>query len=129
LAEKIIAGEVKSITVNGDDLKITLTDGSKVISRKESESGLTDTLKNYGVDPQVLRSIALSITEPSSFKLWFGILLQAILPIIVMVLIFWWIFRQAGRGVNQAFSFGKVNLRLFTPSRDRVTFKDVAGLK
>ena len=46
-----------------------------------------------------------------------------------MILIFWWIFRQARTGVNQAFTFGKINIRLFANSKDKVMFKDVAGLK
>jgi len=38
-------------------------------------------------------------------------------------------FRQAGKGVNQAFSFGKANIKLFAQFKDKITFKDVAGLK
>ncbi len=37
-------------------------------------------------------------------------------------------FRQARTGVNQAFNFGRSNLRLST-FKDKVMFKDVAGLK
>jgi cell division protease FtsH len=37
-------------------------------------------------------------------------------------------FRSAKSGANQAFNFGRSNLRLST-FKDRVTFKDVAGLK
>ena len=37
-------------------------------------------------------------------------------------------FRSARSGANQAFNFGRSNLRLST-FKDRVTFKDVAGLK
>ena len=37
--------------------------------------------------------------------------------------------RQAKGGVSQAFTFGKANLRLFASYKNRVTFKDVAGLR
>jgi cell division protease FtsH len=129
LINKIREGAVASITVNGDDLEVVFKDGKIATSRKEPESGLTETLKNYGLEPEVLKNVELKIVEPSGAKYWLGIILPALLPMIVMVLIFWWIFRQARTGVNQAFSFGKVNLRLFAMSRDKVTFKDVAGLK
>lgn len=129
LVTKINSGEVKSIAVSGNDLKITLGDGKLVLSKKEIESSLTETLKNYGVEAAALGKVDVRIDEPSGAKYWLGILVPTILPMIVMILIFWWIIRQARTGVNQAFSFGKVNLRLFTPSRDKVTFKDVAGLK
>jgi len=39
------------------------------------------------------------------------------------------IFRQARGGVNQAFTFGKANINLFTNFKEKVSFKDVAGLK
>jgi len=129
LVQKINAGEVKSIAVNGNDLKIVLADGAKAASKKEVESGLVETLKNYGVEAAALQKADLTVQDQSGLKYWLGILIPTVLPVLVMILIFWWIFRQAKTGVNQAFSFGKINLKLFAPSKDKVTFKDVAGLK
>jgi len=129
LVAKINEGAVKSVIVSGDDLKITLQDGIQAVSRKETEASLTETLKNYGVEPEALQNVEFRIQDQGGWKYWLGVLIPAILPIIVMVLIFWWILKQARTGVNQAFSFGKVNLRLFASPRDKVTFKDVAGLK
>ncbi|MDI6820580.1 MAG: ATP-dependent zinc metalloprotease FtsH [Patescibacteria group bacterium] len=129
VAEKINAGEVKNITVGGSDVKVLLQDGTNAISRKEAESSLTETLKNYGVDEKALQKVSYKIEDESGIKYWLGILIPSLLPIIILVALFWWIFRQAKTGVNQAFSFGKVNLRLFAQSRDKVTFKDVAGLR
>jgi cell division protease FtsH len=129
LAQKIIAGEVKSVNVNGNDLEIVLGDGTEARSRKENETGIIETLANYGVTKENLAKLQLSVQDESGFKYWMGILIPTLLPIIVMVAIFWWIFRQAKTGANQAFSFGKMNIKLFSRSKDRVTFKDVAGLK
>jgi cell division protease FtsH len=42
--------------------------------------------------------------------------------------IFWLMFRQTKTGVNQAFNFGRYNLKL-SNVKDKVMFKDVAGLK
>ena len=129
LAQKITAGQVKSINVNGNDLEIKLQDGTAAYSRKENETGIIETLNNYGVATSALAGVQLSVQDESGFKYWMGVLVPALLPIIVMVAIFWWIFRQAKTGANQAFSFGKMNIKLFSRSKDRVTFKDVAGLK
>ena len=38
-------------------------------------------------------------------------------------------FRQAKTGMGQAFTFGKANVKLFTHFKQRIAFKDVAGLK
>ena len=129
LAKAITAGNVKQLTVAGNDIKAVMKDGSRATSKKETEAGLVETLKNYGVSAESLQGVAFSMADESGAKYWMGILVPALLPVIIMVALFWWIFRQARTGANQAFSFGKVNLRLFAPSRDKVTFKDVAGLK
>lgn len=129
LAEKINSGDVPEIIVNGNDLNIKLMDGSKAIARKESEAGLTQTLKNFGVDEAVLQNVNIKIQEESGVRFWLGILLPALLPLIIIGVMFWFIFRQAKGSASQAFTFGRANIRLFGSFKDRISFKDVAGLK
>jgi len=129
LAEKIKAGEVKSIVVSGDELSVLLSDGRSALAQKEKESGLSETFRNYDLAGEDLAKIKMEVKEESGWNYWAGILIPTLLPIIAIFIIFWLVFRQAGKGVNQAFSFNKVNLRLFSPLKDRVLFKDVAGLK
>ena len=52
LANQINDGKVKDIQVEGEKLNITLQDDTKESSRKEAESSLSESLKNYGVDPE-----------------------------------------------------------------------------
>jgi cell division protease FtsH len=80
------------------------------------------------VAPEQLSKIALEIQDESGLKFWLGILIPTLLPLIIIGVFFWLMFRQARTGVNQAFSFGRSNIRLFTSFKDKVTFKDVAGL-
>jgi len=129
LVSKINSGDVSKIIVQGNDLAIDLKDGKKAVAKKEAETGLTQTLKNYGVDQSAMDQLNLEIKDQSGFMFWMGILIPTILPIIVIGVIFWLLFRQAKGGVNQAFSFGKSNLKLFGSFKDRITFKDVAGLR
>jgi cell division protease FtsH len=128
LAQKINAGEVKKISVSGNDITVTLKDDTTAISRKEPEAGVSETFKNFGVNPAALSSVDFSITDESGWKFWAGILIPTLLPLIIIGFFFWLMFRQAKTGVNQAFSFGHSNLKLST-FKDRVMFKDVAGLK
>ncbi len=129
VTEKINAGEVKSIAVKGNNLELVLKDESKAVSRKEEEAGFSETLRNYGVETEALRGVELKVEEESGLRFWSGVIIPTVLPIIIIVFIFWWIFRQARTGVNQAFTFGKANIRVFSASRKKVTFNDVAGLK
>jgi cell division protease FtsH len=128
LVTQINAGTVKQIKVSGDELDITLADGTTAIAQKEPESGVTETLKNLGVNDQALQTVDLEVIGQSGWEYWAGILLPTILTLIAIAVFFWFMFRQAKTGVNQAFNFGRSNLRLST-FKDKVMFKDVAGLK
>ena len=129
LADKVNAGQVKSIDVNGGDLNITLSDNSKAVSQKEVEGSLSDTLKNFGVDTGQLQKVQVNIGSPNGWEYWASLLIPTVLPLIIIGFLFWLMFRQARSGVNQAFSFGRSNIRLSTSGRERTTFSDVAGLK
>ena len=128
LAQRVEAGSVKDIAVNGDNLAITLADGTQAVSQKEDELGLTQTLANFGVASSALQAVNISVQNQSGWDYWGGILLETLLPLLAFGIIFWLMFRQARTGVNQAFSFGRSNLKLST-FKDKVTFKDVAGLR
>ena len=129
LVSRINDEQVSKITVNGNDLEIILADGAKATARKESEAGLSETLRNFGADEFALQKVSITVEDESGMRFWLGILIPTLLPLIIIGVIFWMIFRQAKGGANQAFTFGKANIRLFAPFKDRITFKDVAGLK
>jgi cell division protease FtsH len=128
LVDKINAGEVTQIKVNGNDLAITLKDGTQAIAEKEVESGVSETLKNLNVSSTALAAVDLEVQNQSGWDYWMSLLLPTLLPLILFAAIFWYMFRSARTGANQAFNFGRSNLRLST-FKDRITFKDVAGLK
>lgn len=129
VARRINDGEVLSIVVSGDMLDVTLNNDSKLSSRKEGETGLVETLRSYGVEAGALRGIELTIKDEGGLKYWLSILIPTLLPLIIIIFIFWWLFRQARGGMNQAFTFGKANLKLTTPEqKKKIAFNDVAGL-
>ncbi len=129
LANKIKSGQVSKIVVSGEDLAITLKDGSQLNSTKETESSLTQTLTHYNVTPEELSSVELDVVGQSGFDFWAGILIPTLLPIIIIAGIFWFTMNRAKGGMSQAFTFGKANVKRTLPYKDRVTFNDVAGLK
>lgn len=129
LASKIEAGEVSEIVVNGDEINITLVDETVLVSHKELEIGITQTLNNYGVSPEALSAIALAVEGESGTAFWLRILIPTLLPLIIIGALFWFLMRQAKGGMNQAFTFGRANINLFTNFKEKITFKDVAGLK
>ena len=129
LTDQINAGQVAEIGINGNELKIKLSDGKNAVSKKEAESGLTESLKNLNVNPAALQKVKIAIESESGFNYWASILIPTLLPILIIGAIFWFMLKQAKTGVNQAFSFGRSNLRLSGLGKEKVMFKDVAGLK
>ncbi len=129
LANKINSQEVTHITVEENTVTATFKDGTEGTTKKETEAGLSETLKNYGVEAKTLQQIPLEMKDPSGWKLWMNILLPSLLPIILIGVFIWFTFRQARAGASQAMNFGRSNLKLFSPFKDKVTFADVAGLK
>ena len=129
LVSKINSEEIAKIAVSGNNLEIELKNGEKAVSKKETEAGLSETLKNYGVESAKLAAVAFEIKEESGLRFWASVLLPALLPLLIIGVFFWLMFRQAKTGMGQAFTFGKANVKLFTHFKQRIAFKDVAGLK
>jgi cell division protease FtsH len=132
LTQDINQGKVKTVTVVGNDLEIIYQDDTKAKSIKESGSDLGQVLADYGVDKDQLAKISISIKEESGTWTWLSPLLFAVLPIIVIGVFFWMIFKQAKGGANQAFDFTKAKARLFGAdgqTKEKTTFEDVAGSK
>ncbi|MDP2664195.1 MAG: ATP-dependent metallopeptidase FtsH/Yme1/Tma family protein, partial [bacterium] len=131
LVGEINSGGIKKITVSGNDLEITYQDETKAYSVKETETALSQSLINYGVEAKSLRAVEVETKEQKDIWTWL-MPLMFVLPILVFGFFFWMIFRQAKGGAMQAFDFTKARARLFGAeghSKERITFKDVAGLK
>jgi len=129
IASYITDGKIKEMRVKENNIKLILKDGEEITSKKESGIGILETLSFLGVSSSSLRDFPIKIEDASGGQFFINFILPTILPLIGMFLIFWFIFRQAKNGANQAFNFGKVNLRIFSQGKNKVTFKDVAGLK
>ena len=130
LATQINDGKVKDILVNGDGLDITLADNTQEKARKEADAALTESLKNYGVAPEQLRSVNISVKDTTSSAFWINTVIPFLLPFIIIGAFLWYMMRSAQRGNNQALSFGMSRARLISPKKNgkkKITFADVAG--
>jgi len=131
LVEQINQEKVEKIIIRGDHLEVRLKNGEIKNAQKEPELALTESLKNYGLSSEKLRKIEIEVKEEGNFLFWLGAVLPFLLPSLFVLLLFWFMFKGAQKGQMQAFSFIRSKARLITPTnqKERVTFKDVAGLK
>lgn len=129
LVEEVNGDQVQKITVTGNTINVDLKNGNKQTLNKENESGLTETLKNYGLDPSKLQGVQIDVQGESGLAYWLGAILPILLPFIFIAGIFWLMLRQAQKGNAQAMSFGLSRAKWDDPkkNKNKVTFKDVAG--
>lgn len=131
VAADVTAGKVASIEVNGNDLKVVYTDKTEKKSKKEPESSLSESLKNYGVTTEALAKTSIDIKREGGFQYWLIALAPFFAPILLLAFFVWYLSRQVKGAGMQAFSFGQSRPRITDPNdaTSRVTFKDVAGAK
>jgi cell division protease FtsH len=129
VAQQVQTGEVEKIIEDEGHLKLTMKDGSQRESTKEPVATLVDQLLQLGVKPEQLMpdKVKIEIKSPSK---WAGVLsaIGYILPMIILIGAFFFIFRQAQGSNNAAMSFGKSRARMFSGDQPTVTFQDVAGV-
>jgi cell division protease FtsH len=128
IAELAQNGQVEKILVRNDTLEITLKDGTELTSRKESGTGALETLEKLGVSKSQLQAIQVEVAPPSWWGGWLSIF-SAVLPLLLIGVFFFIIFRQAQGAGNQALSFGKSRARMFAGDKPTITFDDVAGVE
>ncbi len=117
-------GKVKSIDVEESRLTVIHKDGSKYTSTKESQDSLVTVLERSGVDA---KSIEINVKDLSMGAIWLG-LISNVLPLVLTVVFFLFLFRQARGAQDNIFSFGQSKARVWNKDLPRVTFKDVAGV-
>ena len=133
LAEQINAEEVKEIKVMGNNISITYNDDSKATSKKEIGETLSQALLNYGADQEKLKAVSFVFEEiDESWMNILSFLIMFVLPLLLIGVFFFMIFKNAKTGAAQTFDFTKTKAKVFGAEghpKEKITFKDVAGLK
>ncbi len=117
-------GKIQKIDVEDNKLTAHYKDGSTITARKEPQDSFYKTLESAGVDP---KSVEISIKDLSVGQLWVGIITN-VLPLVLTVVFFLFLFRQARGAQDNLFSFGQSKARVWNKDLPRTTFSDVAGV-
>lgn len=123
VAQDVKDDKVKSIEVSGTEVTVTMKDDSKKKSEISQDQQITTTLKDLGADPS---KVNLDIKEGSDNAAIWAVVLNFV-PVLLIIGFFWFMLRQAQGSNNQALTFGKSRAKLFDPSQEKISFKDVAG--
>ncbi|MEZ4629410.1 MAG: ATP-dependent zinc metalloprotease FtsH [Deinococcales bacterium] len=123
-------GQVSSVIIQQDD---TIQGQLVAPSKLELENGKTEVVSRfrtiYGTDPNLpqrleAQGVGFKYRNPSP---WLGILFS-LLPIIILIAFFWFIFMRAQGGPSQVMQFGQSRAKMYgRENKVNTTFDDVAG--
>jgi len=117
-------GKIQKISLEGDKVTAEIKNSDqKLTSHKEAGESIYKILESSGVDP---KTVTIEVRDLSIQQAWVGIL-SAVLPILLLVGLMFFLFknaRDAGQGI---FSFAQSRARLFTKDQPQIKFTDVAG--
>ena len=116
-------GDVKQIVITDNKLTITTKEGTAK-SFKEPGSNLYQIFKDAGVP---LDKTKVTVKDETGLNNWLTIV-SSVLPIVLMVAFFYFLFRQARGAQESIFSFGQSKARVFSKDSPQISFADVAGV-
>lgn len=131
IADDIKKGSINALTIEDTTVTARYTDGTFVTTQKEADASLTESLTRFGVTQAQLATTTIIVSSPSGVLYWLGQLAPFLGPLLFLAFFVWMMSRQMrGAGVA-ALSFGQSKARITLPedTKQKITFKDVAGAK
>lgn len=117
-------GKVTQLTVNDTNLTVYEKNGKTLSTVKEANADVYSMFHNAGVS---LNNTKVVVKDTSSVANWLNII-SSVLPVLLMVAFFYFIFRQARGAQESIFSFGKSAGKQIAKDTPKTTFADVAGV-
>ncbi len=125
LISKIQEEQVEKIVVFDTYLKVYLKADQSAFVEREPGTSFIQALKDSGLDPQ---KVNFEFSNQNLTKA-IGNAIAALGPIVLTGLLFWYLFKQAGKAQSSIFSFTKSKAKFFSKGKQSITFNDVAGLE
>ena len=120
--QKVESGEVSKVTLTKNSIKAVKKDGTEFTTIAPDEPIGDETLISK-LEAKDVEIIAQNPKEPP----WWMTLLSSILPILLLVGLWFFIMNQTTGSGSKVMSFGKSRARLSNGDKVKVTFNDVAG--
>lgn len=112
-------GKVKSVSIQGEMVKGSFTDGKPFTARSVNYPNLISELRQ--------KNVSIRVEAPSDSSWIWNLVIQLFIPIAFFGLLWFLLLRQAQSTNSQAMSFGRSRAKPHVGKAD-VTFSDVAGV-
>lgn len=125
VVKEIKEKKVKKVEIIDNKILVYYKNDNLAITYKEPSDSFLKTLRDSGVNPDDL-NIVIKDTQGSSSLIN---ILGNVIPTIIMIAFFVFLFRQAKGAQDSVFSFGQAKVKRFTKDMTKFTFNDVAGVE
>jgi len=122
--EDIKENKIKKVEIIGNKVILYYKNNEVAVTNKEAEEGFIKTLKDVGIDPSTI-NVNVKDTQGGSAVFNF---LSNVVPTVLMVVFFIFLFRQARGTQDSIFSFGQSRAKMYSKEMPRITFANVAGV-
>ena len=112
------ANNISKVTIVENTVSGTLKDGTEFRTVVPEDPTLIGALRQHGVEIKA----ELPPSPP-----WWATVLSSILPILLLIGVWFFIMQQSQGGGSRVMSFGKSRAKLHSDDKVKVTFKNVAG--
>lgn len=120
--KQVDAKNISSVTIQNNNIKGTLSDGTEFTTitpgYPNSDGDLIKTLEANGVN--------IKAENPPETP-WWMTLFSSLLPMILLIGVWFFIMQQSQGGGSRVMSFGKSRAKMMGDGKVKVTFSDVAG--
>ncbi len=136
---QVAAGKVDEVVQQGNKLVVTLKEIDPATKQAKVVESQVPGQLGEGLRADVAavcaqagsncdKAMTIAGADPDGSGQIVGLLLTAVMPVLVIGAILFFMLRQAQGTNNQAMSFGKSRARMFLGNKTVVTFSDVAGV-
>ncbi len=116
--ELVEKGEIKEVTLTGNNVEALCADGSKVKTFKPPDDELS---------ARLIKSNIPFEQRPEPEPPWWSTLLTYLVPFILVIGLFFFFMQQTQGGGSKVMNFGRSRARLYDGEKLKVTFEQVAG--
>lgn len=125
LVKDLRAEKIEKIAIAGDELRASYKDDEvERFARKEAGVSTSQIFANADID---LAQADLKVENISGWQLLFEAAIN-FLPVILMIVFFFFIFRQARGGADGIMGIGRSKAKIFIKGKQNTTFANVGGM-
>lgn len=124
VVNEVKQGKVKKLEILDNRVIVYYKDNNVAYTFKETGESFLATLKDFGASTKNIQ-VVVKDTQGSDGMISF---LSNLIPTILMIAFFIFIFRQARGAQDSVFSFGQSRAKKFNKDMSKITFANVAGV-